>query len=1143
MSSYGDDDSVASSGLRRDSAVEAALAQVFLTVTTDSFFPSSNPPICELLQSILPEAVSVTINPGSNATTPIALPDCAYGLLWSASTFSVNYVAILAEPGDGPGADPLIRLAMAINSSTALSMVSSSFLSSSGSILPRAIDWNLALSDHFTLLRSVSFNGVNMASWAGNPVGPTLPDSLPARFTSWLMPNCNVTGSIPSTFLQNHNVSNGALFVLSLSNNAHLSGPLPASLFTSASPLAYLLADSTGISGPMPDLGLLQAPHLRYLLLNNDRLINFCSFSNPWIGSTNLICQLRNTNAGTCAGKYPTSCAVDFVPQAPSPPIPPIPVSPPLDIAPIFTPIFTPINVPVEIITPVTIPESIIPIATPVFIEEPTTSVPTPVYEPFAEPQASNTPSSSPQSEPETLSPQSSSPVDVAPSVPTGGWITLFYDESPQWPCDEVALYQPIGLTLYGGLVAVLPDCFYELSYGLDTLGLVDVIVRANATYPDPLVRLTRSLPIARTLALDHSLLQSPSNVTQTSVNWPSTLNQIPSILSIVFEGLELPRTILPDSLPSQLWSFGVPSCDIEGSLPSTLLDFITSDFSLDVSDNPRMNGTLPAKWFSSTSTLSFLSAGFTGLNGVMPNMGQLRAPQLVSLTLDDTDIDFCSGANRTVWTGGTWFSECSLTQTNANTCSGQYPFICDMDPTPPTSAPVESPSTPSPVDIPQWMPINEPSSVPVNEPVVEPVYYAPVTVPTAPIAAPIASPVPVAPTPVPVGPAPVAPTPQSEGGQGGHLSITFSSAWNNQTFAMLLCDVVASFGPSSLSVSRGSGNGKLLLPDCFYPLARPIKVLSLSNVMVQGSWADAHPLERLGKAAESAVGISVVSSILLDPYGRPASAVTWSNFFVDTPELKSISLQDTPLGIGAKLPASLPPRFFSFNVANTGISGSIPNTIFSLYTNYLTPAPGVALDISSNPGISGVLPSQLFYGPFLTSLRAGFTSLSGPMPDMSWLSTGTLRDLALQSTGIDFCSPSSRAPWRSAYLALCTLEATNAIGCSSNYPPVCFGAPYVIGSSSSSSQRSVRSDGWEETIIASNLPIRTSASPRTAAILASAPANAAKADELARKANSKAPIVAKATTNPRDFSAASSVSVSAGAMIAMISVAILALL
>ena len=136
----------------------------------------------------------------------------------------------------------------------------------------------------------------------------------------------------------------------------------------------------------------------------------------------------------------------------------------------------------------------------------------------------------------------------------------------------------------------------------------------------------------------------------------------------------------------------------LNGSIPATWGS--CSGFSwIDLSLNPNLTGSIPAGLLT-VPYLSFFAQG-TGLNGPIPTT---IAPTLRTLSLSNTNIDFCSSVSSSPITSST--TTCSMRNTNACTCSSYY-TRCDVDvpcasprppPTPiPSASPVASPSPPPP--------------------------------------------------------------------------------------------------------------------------------------------------------------------------------------------------------------------------------------------------------------------------------------------------------------------------------------------------------------------------------------------------------------------------------------------------------------
>ena len=116
---------------------------------------------------------------------------------------------------------------------------------------------------------------------------------------------------------------------------------------------------------------------------------------------------------------------------------------------------------------------------------------------------------------------------------------------------------------------------------------------------------------------------------------------------------------------------------------------------SLNISNTATLAGTLPPSIFANLTTLK---AASTSLSGPFPDIIALGYnTRLVSLSLSDTSIDFCSPANRAKWTS-TNLRQCDLTHTNAFSCNTSYPTICTFAaPEPTTPAGCSESTRPSP--------------------------------------------------------------------------------------------------------------------------------------------------------------------------------------------------------------------------------------------------------------------------------------------------------------------------------------------------------------------------------------------------------------------------------------------------------------
>lgn len=122
-----------------------------------------------------------------------------------------------------------------------------------------------------------------------------------------------------------------------------------------------------------------------------------------------------------------------------------------------------------------------------------------------------------------------------------------------------------------------------------------------------------------------------------------------------------------------------------------TVPDQVSYIYGLDVSGNPQLTGTLPAKWFGVSSQLEALNASHTQLGGSFPDYVSADLPLLV-LDLSFTPIEFCQ-ENRTAWTSSSLLL-CNLDNTDAENCPSTYPALC-ISPAP-EEVPTASPSSPA---------------------------------------------------------------------------------------------------------------------------------------------------------------------------------------------------------------------------------------------------------------------------------------------------------------------------------------------------------------------------------------------------------------------------------------------------------------
>lgn len=212
----------------------------------------------------------------------------------------------------------------------------------------------------------------------------------------------------------------------------------------------------------------------------------------------------------------------------------------------------------------------------------------------------------------------------------------------------------------------------------------------------------TITAPILYTLSIDLSFNPLLSG------SVPSTfLTSLPSTESTPLRfTLDLDHTGLTGTL--HIPGFSERSTELLLSAINCRFSYLTfapdagaSLMSLSISNNPSLNGTLPASLFESPSILNALLASNTSLSGDMPNIAS-NPSNLTTLLLNGTFIDFCSLPNRAVWVSGE-LAACILISripsVTAYHCAAKYPSACitGLHPSSPTPT-LATPSSDSPV-------------------------------------------------------------------------------------------------------------------------------------------------------------------------------------------------------------------------------------------------------------------------------------------------------------------------------------------------------------------------------------------------------------------------------------------------------------
>ena len=114
----------------------------------------------------------------------------------------------------------------------------------------------------------------------------------------------------------------------------------------------------------------------------------------------------------------------------------------------------------------------------------------------------------------------------------------------------------------------------------------------------------------------------------------------------------------------------------------------------LDLTNNTALSGTIPAVLFSALSNVEIFLAPHTNLTGAFPQLSGALNTSLRTLDLSFTSIDFCSGS-RPAWSAVSLIS-CSLVSTNAGNCASSYPDTCEVSVSPSSPSSPANPASPS---------------------------------------------------------------------------------------------------------------------------------------------------------------------------------------------------------------------------------------------------------------------------------------------------------------------------------------------------------------------------------------------------------------------------------------------------------------
>lgn len=234
----------------------------------------------------------------------------------------------------------------------------------------------------------------------------------------------------------------------------------------------------------------------------------------------------------------------------------------------------------------------------------------------------------------------------------------------------------------------------------------------------------------------------------------------------------------------------------------------------------------------------------------------------------------------------------------------------------------------------------------------------------------------------------------------GNPLQVDPASDWSNDTFAGYLCERLNST-VSSVTISDSVGS-LWLFPDCGYLQLGTVEALNAFGILFIGNSTEPDPLVRLGRAiSHSSTGSLIISGCVFKTYETDSLStfdINWPNTFDAFPPMVQYYFEDTNLGSGsASLPARLPNTLVYFSVANCGLTGTIPATLFELYATVSPNLRTLFVNLDQN-AFSGTIPATMFSGLTLTDLnsftiRASSNKLSGNIP--ATLFSGSLSSLS----------------------------------------------------------------------------------------------------------------------------------------------------
>lgn len=227
-------------------------------------------------------------------------------------------------------------------------------------------------------------------------------------------------------------------------------------------------------------------------------------------------------------------------------------------------------------------------------------------------------------------------------------------------------------------LISEIPASFFELPTGPSALLTFSA---DNCSLTGTLPRLFNGVPYNLNIALPRNQLHGSFNLSELVVSAGRTTSVTIDLTSNRLNG----SFIFDHSSAS-------PFMDINIFASSNNLSHLFINSSsvfllkrLDVKDNLYLTGELPSTLFNH-DVQSFFAAN-TALSGNMPETPSTGSNALLSLSLANTSIDFCSPPDRNPFLAPN-LELCNLIASNIEECRSKYPSACLRTASPPPSAP-----------------------------------------------------------------------------------------------------------------------------------------------------------------------------------------------------------------------------------------------------------------------------------------------------------------------------------------------------------------------------------------------------------------------------------------------------------------------